>query len=75
MNLDADRYRLFREFELLRDHWQRTRRLWHDSVRDEFDKEHWAALEGAVLTTLGAMDRLAPIVNQMQQECAAREVI
>ena len=44
-------------------------------VRHEFTEESWQPLDHAVLQTLGAMDRLAPVINQVRQECAGRELI
>jgi hypothetical protein len=73
MSLDASRYRLFREFETLRERWQKTQVLWQDVVRRQFDDEYWKPLDAAVLTALGAMDRLAPIMTQVRQDCAGRE--
>jgi len=75
MSLDATRYRLFREFEALREQWERTRSLWKDVVRQEFEDQHWKPLDAAVLTTLAAMDRIAPIMNQVRQECGGREFV
>ena len=73
MSLDASRYRLFREFETLRERWEQTRSSWQDVVRQEFNEEHWRHLDAAVLTCLGAMDRIAPIMTQVRQDCAGRE--
>jgi hypothetical protein len=73
MSLDASRYRLFREFEALRERWQQTQVMWQDVVRQEFAQEHWQHLDAAVLGALAAMDRLAPIVTQVRQDCAGRE--
>jgi len=75
MSLDMGRNRLFKELEVLRLRWEQAQLTWQDVVRAEFTGEHWKPLESGVLTTLGAMDRLAPILNQVRQECAGREFI
>ena len=49
--------------------WEQAQLTWQDVVRHEFTEEHWNHLDMAVLTTLGAMDRLAPILVQARQEC------
>jgi hypothetical protein len=75
MSLDMGRNRLFKEFDTLRLRWEQTQLTWQDVVRREFTEEHWKHLDMAVLTTLGAMDRLAPILAQVRQECAGREYL
>ena len=75
MSLDMGRNRLFKEFEVLRVRWEQTELTWQDMVRGEFTKEYWDPLDLSLLTTLGAMDRLAPILTQVRQECAGRELI
>src|SRR5687768_17704341 len=51
------------------------RSTWQDVVRQEFTEQSWNPLDMAVLTTLGAMDRLAPILTQVRHDCAGREFI
>lgn len=75
MSLDMGRNRLFKELEVLRLRWDQTQLTWQDQVRKEFTQDHWNQLELAVLTTLGAMDRLAPILTQVRQDCGGRELI
>jgi hypothetical protein len=75
MSLDMGRNRLFKEFDVLRLRWDQTQLTWQDVVRQEFTDGHWKPLDMAVLTTLGAMDRLAPILIQARQDCAGREFI
>ena len=75
MSLDMGRNRLFKEFDVLRLRWEQTQLTWQDVVRQEFTDAHWKPLDMAVLTTLGAMDRLAPILIQARQDCAGREFI
>jgi len=75
MSLDMGRNRLFREFETLRLRWDQAQLTWQDVVRQEFTEQNWNPLDLAVLTTLGAMDRLAPILTQVRHDCAGREFI
>lgn len=75
MSIDMGRNRLFKEFEVLRLRWEQAQLTWQDVVRQEFTETQWNPLELAVLTTLGAMDRLGPILTQVRQECAGRELI
>ena len=75
MSLDMGRNRLFKEFEVLRLRWEQAQLTWQDVVRAEFTQENWKPLDQAVLTALAAMDRLAPILVQVRQDCAGREFI
>ena len=75
MSLDMGRNRLFREFETLRVRWDQAQLTWQDVVRQEFTEQDWNPLDLAVLTTLGAMDRLAPVLTQVRHDCAGREFI
>ena len=49
--------------------WEETRIVWNDSVLAEFAKDHLEPIEPAVLTTLGAIDRLAQVLIRLRQEC------
>ncbi len=75
VSLDMGRNRLFKEFETLRLRWEEAQLTWQDVVRQEFTDQHWKPLDLAVLTALGAMDRLAPILVQVRQDCAGREFL
>lgn len=75
MSLDMGRNRLFKEFDVLRQRWDEAKLTWQDVVRKEFTEEHWKHLDMTVLTTLAAMDRLAPLLIQARQDCAGREFI
>lgn len=75
MSLEMSRNRIFKEFEVLRLRWEQTLLTWQDQVRQEFAADQWNQLDLAVLTTLGAMDRLAPVMNQVRQDCGSREMI
>ncbi len=73
MSVDMGRNRLFKDLEELRRRWNVLERVWQDAVRDEFAKEHLVPLEGSVLTTLAAADRIAPVLQQLRQECGEGE--
>lgn len=72
MSVDLGRAKIYKEFEILKHRWRDTESVWKDVVRQEFDKEKWAPLEGSVLTCLGALDRLAPVLVQIREDCSNR---
>lgn len=73
MNLDLNRNKIFREFEALRLRWEKTAAVWQDVVQQEFAEVYWKRLEEAVVSALAAMDRLAPILVQVREQCSDRE--
>jgi hypothetical protein len=52
----------------LRLKWQETQLIWNDSVRRDFDENLWQPLETQVEAAHRALDRLAAIVAQAQQD-------
>jgi hypothetical protein len=50
--------------------WEDIQQSWNDPVSRDFDANHWQPLERQVVTTLRAMDRLAPILTRAQRECS-----
>lgn len=72
MSVDLGRATIFKEFEALRHKWADTEMIWKDVVRFEFEKEKWIPLEQTVLTVLGALDRLAPVLVQVREDCSRR---
>jgi hypothetical protein len=70
MSVDLGRATLFKEFEILRHRWADTEMVWKDVVREDFDKDKWHPLEQSVLTCLSALDRLAPVMVQVREQCA-----
>src|SRR5206468_4175181 len=56
MSLDVGRYRLLSAHKSLLEHWEETRLVWQDSVREEFFKESLEPLAPLLHTTLGAID-------------------
>ncbi len=69
MSVDLGRATIFKEFEALRHRWADTDSIWKDVVREEFQKEKWAPLENSVLTCLSALDRIAPVLIQIREQC------
>ena len=69
MSVDLGRGTIFKEFEALKHRWNETEAIWKDVVRAEFTKEKWTPLEGSVLTALSALDRIAPIMIQVREQC------
>lgn len=52
----------------LRLKWQETQLIWNDSVRRDFEENLWSPLETQVEAAHRALDRLAAIVAQAQQD-------
>ena len=55
--------------KVLRLRWDEATLVWNDSVRHEFDEQLWLPLTERVVATLRAMDRLAPVLIKMRQDC------
>ena len=72
MSVDLGRATLFKEFESLRHRWGDTESVWKDVVRADFDKDKWHPLEMSVLTCLSALDRIAPTLVQVREDCSNR---
>jgi hypothetical protein len=69
MSLDSGRYQLYSSFKTVREHWADAVQHWQDTVRQEFEEQHWGQLEPRVQAALAAIDRLALVINQAKQEC------
>lgn len=72
MSVDLGRTSIFKEFETLRIKWAESESLWKDVVREEFSKEKMTPLESAVLSCLSALDRLAPVMVQVREDCSSK---
>ena len=72
MSVDLGRATIFKEFEALRHRWTDTGSVWKDIVRIEFEKDKWIPLEQSVLTCMSALDRLAPVLIQVREDCSMR---
>lgn len=42
--------------------WEKTKKVWNDPVRRDFEKEYWAALEQQIPATQREMERLAQVI-------------
>jgi len=72
MSVDLGRTSIFKEFETLRRSWAESEAIWKDTVRLEFAKDKWRPLETSVLTCLSALDRIAPVLVQVREDCSSR---
>jgi hypothetical protein len=59
---------LYSALKDLRLKWDETRVVWTDAVRRDFDENLWQPLEAQVEATHRALDRLAAIVAQAEQD-------
>jgi hypothetical protein len=50
--------------------WEDARAGWDDPVALGFENNYWLPLKNQVEATLGALDRLAPILARAQHECS-----
>ncbi len=51
-------------------HWEETRAGWDDPVSRDFENNYWLPLKTQIEATLGALDRLAPILARAQRDCS-----
>jgi hypothetical protein len=72
MSLDVGRHRLVSAHSRLLECWEETSRVWQDSVRADFAKEHVEPLGPMVQATLAAIDQLARILGRVRQDCGER---
>ena len=69
MNMTNSSMEMHGALKDLRARWEQTREVWNDAVRIDFEEHHYFTLERQVLQAIRAMERLAPILEKMQQEC------
>jgi hypothetical protein len=50
--------------------WEDTLEVWKDPVSRDFQSQRWEPLVSQVEATLGAIDRLAPILARAMRECS-----
>ena len=70
MSLSSGWIELNSALKTMRLRWEEVKTDWHDTVCSDFEKNHWALLESQVVSTLRAIDRLAPVLAKAQQECS-----
>ena len=69
MNLNTGWTELHTALKTLRLAWDETRLHWEDSVAGQFEETCITLLEQQVTATLKAIDRLAPVLARLRQEC------
>ena len=69
MSLSSGSGKLNLALKALRQRWGETQAQWSDPVSQAFDENHYQPLEGQLLATLRALDRLAQILDQARKEC------
>ncbi len=50
--------------------WEDTLEVWKDPVSRDFESQRWQPLVAQVEAALGAIDRLAPILDRALRECS-----
>jgi len=60
--------RLQAHWRLLQHHWGRSCDLWHDPVRERFERAFWQEFEHLVPTTLKEMLALAELISQARAQ-------
>ena len=68
-NLNAGYSSLNHSLKELRILWEETKSHWKDAVSESFEEHQWHPLEARMVAALRAMDRLAPVLCKMQQDC------
>jgi hypothetical protein len=68
-SLNAGYSSLNHSLKELRILWEETKSHWKDAVSESFEEHQWHPLEARMVGALRAMDRLAPVLNKMQQDC------
>lgn len=53
----------------LRIRWEQATLVWNDPVRREFEEQFWDPLVERTVAALRAMDRLAPVLMKLRQDC------
>jgi hypothetical protein len=70
VNLSTGWIELNSALKAMRLRWDEVKTEWHDAVCREFEETHWTPLESQTVSTLRAIDRLAPVLAKAQQECS-----
>ena len=70
MSLDLARHRLLSSHEALVENWESTRHVWQDQIAAAFARERLEPVAPLVAATLGAMDRLSQVLNEVRHDCS-----
>ncbi len=49
--------------------WQRVREVWRDQNCVQFDKQFIAPLEASIRAAVGAMERMAAMIERAEHDC------
>ena len=49
--------------------WEDATPVWNDVVRREFEEQYWEPLVERTVAALRAIDRLAPVLLKLRQDC------
>lgn len=69
MSLSTGRSQLFSSMKTCNEHWEETKRYWHDPVCQDFEETWLVPLAEEVEATLRAIDRLANVLEAMRRDC------
>jgi hypothetical protein len=69
VNLDTGWTDLNAALKTLREHWANIQIQWDDVVRQDFEDHFWVPLEDQVRATLRGIERLSPVLVQVQKDC------
>lgn len=67
--IDAGQTKLAHSMKSLRESWDVAQEHWRDRVRVEFEEKYLREMEDRVRSTLGAMERLAELLNRAERDC------
>ena len=70
MSLNTAWIELNNGLKTLRLTWEDAREQWKDAVGRDFESQRWEPLELQVMSTLRALDVLAPLLAAAQRECS-----
>jgi len=70
VHLNTGRSKLKQSFQTLQVRWDNLCQGWDDAARREFGENHWEPVGPDVQAALRAIDRLAAVLSQMQNECS-----
>ncbi len=70
MDISTDRAKMHNQLKTLAVRWADLKGIWDDSIRREFEEQHWEALEARVQAALRAMDQLSTVMVQVRHDCS-----
>lgn len=70
MSLNSPWIELNNGLKTLRLAWEEARDQWKDAVGRDFEANRWAPLEAQVVSTLRAIDVLAPVLAAARRDCS-----